>query len=126
MHRVATTLVTVAAVLLAGCTAGGVSCNPDPNAYRCNFGGTGDLQRTDDWGLSSQQANVTVRMGGVGTLNVTLLDANGTVVYQRMFEVQGGESFTDTTDPGEPGTWTVKLQGSYTGGLDVRLTKVPT
>lgn len=121
MWRALPALAVACAVVLAGCTVGGVSCNPAPQAYRCDFAGSGQILREDRWGNSATTANVSIHAGGVGDVNVTLRDHDGERVLDRTFSIEGGGTRTATSAPGEPGTWTVRIEGDYTGGMDIRI-----
>lgn len=121
MRRASLALAVACAVVLAGCTVGGVSCNPAPQEYRCDFAGSGKVLREDAWGNSAPTANVTIHAGGVGDVNVTIRDHDGARVLNRTFSIEGGGTRTATTAAGEPGTWTVRIEGDYTGGMDIRI-----
>lgn len=115
----AVALLPLLAVVLAGCLAAGQACTNRPDAYRCDFGGSGEFVREERWETTGERANVTVHMGGLGTVNVTLWDADGTRVLNASFEVAGGASETRISEPGTPGRWTVRLEVAYRGGMDL-------
>lgn len=123
MKQAALTLMLVAPVVLAGC-AGAQNCEITPGEYQCQFGGGGDIDRTDTWRNDATQAEVKVQMGGTGDLTVTIDDADGTQVFSETFTGSGGQQTTKTTSSGTPGEWTVHIDGSYRGGLQVTIDSV--
>lgn len=112
----------VVAVGLAGCfDLGGRSCTIHPGDFTCQFGGSGDMDATETWQNNASRAEVTVQLGGSGNVSVTVLDDDGTQVLQMDVGTEtGGAQETRTSEPGTPGSWTIELAGSYTGGLQVK------
>lgn len=107
----------VAPVLLAGC-AGAQNCNTT-ETYNCQFGGSGQIDRSDTWDNPGSRAEVRVQMGGTGDITVTVADAAGQQVFSESYSGSGGQQQTSTTQSGQPGDWTVRIRGTYAGGLQV-------
>lgn len=111
-------------LLVAGCMSGAVDCDSSTGSYRCSFGGSGQIDRSDTWENPNTRAEVSVDLGGSGEITVTVLDDDGTEVHRVSVSGTGGQSDSGTTDSGAPGTWTVEIEGNYAGGLDVEASSV--
>jgi hypothetical protein len=109
------------ALLLAGCTGGSTVTN-DPGSFHYSGGGaskTGTEEFT--WQNPNATAQVKWSGGGDGAFTLTLLDAAKAEVFQRRYSGSGDS--TETTGPGAPGGWTVRMAfEGYSGGMDLRIT----
>lgn len=114
----------VAPVILAGCMGGAVDCDISTGSYDCSFGGSGNIDRSDSWENPNTRAEVSLDLGGSGSITVTILDDDGSQVYQESVSGSGGLSRSGQTDSGSPGDWTVEISGEYAGGLDVEASSV--
>lgn len=129
MPRLALAFAVAATVALAGCADflnfGGRDCEIKPGSFSCRLGGAGEIDLDESWENNASRAEVTVQMGGSGSINVTILDADGTVVFEESYSTEsGGAQETRTTDEGTPGDWQVQVEGSYQGGMQVEITSV--
>lgn len=121
MRQALLAVLVVAPVVAAGCVTG-QNCEINPGSYKCQAGGSGNLDRTDTWDNSASRAEVKVQMGGSGDLAITIQDAAGTQVFDESYTGSGGQSVTKTTSAGEPGEWTVHIQGDFNGGVQITIT----
>lgn len=98
---------------LAGCMGG--------DAYTLSIGGSQNLDRTDTWNNPSSRARASMSMGGSGDVTLELQDAQGQTVLTMSCSGSGGCSETQTSATGEPGDWTVQLDGQVEGGLSISI-----
>jgi hypothetical protein len=62
---------------------------------------------------------------GMGSVTVTLEDADGNQVYQDRHASTGQKTTTQTSSPGTPGDWTVRIEFSgYTGQMGLAIAAV--
>jgi hypothetical protein len=114
----------VLAAALAGCTGvtGGREVTTTPDHFQYKGGGVINGTEEFAWENSKSKATVTYQGGGTGSLTLTLLDAAGKQVYQKGVRGTGGQTFTDTTAEGQPGTWTIRVHfEGVSGGMDLRV-----
>lgn len=109
--------------VLAGCM-GAQNCDTTGTNYNCQFGGSGTVDRSDTWQNPTGQARVQFQMGGTGDVTVTITDAGGTQVFHQSYSNTGGAQDTSNSESGQPGDWTVRIQGSYSGGAQVTIQSI--
>lgn len=107
---------------LAGCfNFGGQNCEISPGELKCQVGGAGKLDIEKTFVNNATRAKATIEMGGSGNATVTVLDANNTEVMSTTIDSSGGAREERTSQEGVVGTWTVKINADYQGGLQVKV-----
>lgn len=126
MPRLALAFAVAATVALAGCADflnfGGRDCEIKPGSFSCRLGGAGEIDLDESWENNASRAEVTVQMGGSGSINVTILDADNATVFEEGYNTDtGGVQETRTTDVGTAGQWRVQVNGDYQGGMQIQV-----
>ena len=116
-------------MMLAGCSGDAVfGITSLSDNFDATVSGDGDSgSTTSDWVNAGSQADVSFSLGvgTTGTVELTIRDAGGDVVYQQTISSDGQDSRSGLTSVGTPGTWEVKIEVSdLNGTASISLSRV--
>lgn len=111
--RIPLMLVTVAALVTAGCTNG--------DYYSYSTGGSNPGDVSDTFSVSSGEARASFSVGGAGSATVTIKDADGKQLLRESFSGSGGNAKSQTLS-GAAGTWSIAIDfDNWNGGFAINI-----
>lgn len=121
MRRVLLAMAVLVALPLAGCTSGSQTSSQGYGQWSYSAGGQGNADQTDTLDVPTGQVRGDLSVGGQASIHLAVQDADGEVVLRIDCSGSGGCSRSQTSDTGEPGEWSIELQGLYNGGVSANV-----
>lgn len=112
----------LAAAALAGCASGTETTKQSRDSWSYSASGQGNAQESGELDVPNGAVEASLSVGGQASIQLVVRDDDGDTVMRMECSGQGGCSKSRTADDGEPGTWSVTLEGLYNGGVSASVT----
>lgn len=109
-------------VVFAGCTTGGETLYSYDEGDGMAAGGSNLADVRDSFEVPGGKARISLSVGGTGSADITIKDADGKAVYTKPLSGSGGSADSEVLE-GAAGTWSIVIDfTNFQGGfaLDIR------